>query len=394
MNRFIPGFTMFRNAYGKISPALPLIYALLIGSSLQVILVNIKDNSRKKIIISFMILMTILNAMPFVLNRYFANPIWTTKNTYSTIHDFNHDFYDLMSYISTIKEDSNFIWMPLSIFGYVPIQDSKLSNHYYSGLSPVEFLGKKTDIAGTSLLPGSYPSEFVNNLFTENFKEIGKEIQTMNINYMIVNNSISSDLRKSYLYGINRTADLYDYQYNYLVKELAGEKIRSFGKRYDLYKINDLYQSTKIFTSKNDSFTQEKNFGDMSYQTIAPYEYHISLKNLNSKMNLIFLDPYNPYWKLYLGNLNKNILINNHKSVFGYANKWEINEKEIKQGYKNLYQQNNNGTIDLNLTLYFEPQKYFYTAFIISVLSVVLSSLCFGVFILRRFYLSIFKRTF
>jgi ABC-type uncharacterized transport system fused permease/ATPase subunit len=53
--------------------------------------------------------------------------------------------------------------------------------------------------------------------------------------------------------------------------------------------------------------------------------------------------------------------------VNDYANQWTIDPNYIKQNFdKSYYKENPDGSIDVELTLYFKPQSYFYLGLIIS----------------------------
>ncbi len=53
--------------------------------------------------------------------------------------------------------------------------------------------------------------------------------------------------------------------------------------------------------------------------------------------------------------------------VYDYANQWTIDPDYIKDNYStDYYTQNPDGSVDLELTLYFKPQSYFYLGLIIS----------------------------
>ena len=62
-----------------------------------------------------------------------------------------------------------------------------------------------------------------------------------------------------------------------------------------------------------------------------------------------------------------------HKLVYDYANQWTIDPEYIKANFdKSMYKENPDGSIDLELTLYFKPQSYFYLGIIISGTTLIL----------------------
>lgn len=138
-------------------------------------------------------------------------------------------------------------------------------------------------------------------------------------------------------------------------------------------------------------------------------KYKIYIKGLKKGQRLIFLDSFDSAWNLYLeNNLTKNwcnkavynkgekvfdcgwsqemfklsdlsflfkptVFSKSHKIYNGYANQWYIDASSIKNNYPpSFYKSNPDGSIDLELTMFFVPQDYFYIATFISVLSLVI----------------------
>ncbi|MBA4319920.1 MAG: hypothetical protein C0412_16090 [Flavobacterium sp.] len=189
----------------------------------------------------------------------------------------------------------------------------------------------------------------------------------------------------------------------------------SFGK-IDIYELKKEYVSPKIFIS---NFLGREV---LDFQKNSPVKYTISIKNISKEINLHFLYTIDDNWKLfagqkkydsdqcqqkenypmsdknYLGNsggekklgdisisecldvsnsfaisdlkylYQKPIFDDTHKIFNEYANQWMIDPEYIKQNFsKDYYNENPDGSIDINLTLYFKPQSYFYLGLIISI---------------------------
>jgi hypothetical protein len=63
----------------------------------------------------------------------------------------------------------------------------------------------------------------------------------------------------------------------------------------------------------------------------------------------------------------KPVFDNTHHLVYNYANGWTIDPSYIKQNLpKSYYKENPDGSIDVELVLYFVPQSYFYLGLLIS----------------------------
>lgn len=144
------------------------------------------------------------------------------------------------------------------------------------------------------------------------------------------------------------------------------------------------------------------------FKKINSTKYEVTITNLSSDINLNFLESYHKDWKVYLNSVNndlslcddkteenfnttecaseskywswsssdnlKNDINQSHNEIFDYANTWKISPDLLKENYSDQIQINEDGTINVNLTIYFEPENYFNIALIIS-LSTIISCL-------------------
>lgn len=143
------------------------------------------------------------------------------------------------------------------------------------------------------------------------------------------------------------------------------------------------------------------------FKKINPSKYRVIL-HLDQKENIIFNQSHNAQWKLYLAPhplapwckssetfvqnnpqgrggtecqntqkffegeelsylYKKPIFDDTHKLVNQYANQWTIDPEFIKQNFsKDYYKENSDGSIDIELVIYFNPQSYFYLGLILS----------------------------
>jgi hypothetical protein len=140
------------------------------------------------------------------------------------------------------------------------------------------------------------------------------------------------------------------------------------------------------------------NAAKIVYQKINNTRYDIQIKGLKDDSTIRFDQSFNRYWKLYfapkeetvckektsypqynsssceiqekylkgdeLGFLgSKNISDSSHKLADGYANSWQVSAPEVIAQNPDSLVRNADGTIDVNLTIYFEPQTYLYLLF-------------------------------
>lgn len=215
------------------------------------------------------------------------------------------------------------------------------------------------------------------------YNALSNFVKKYNLNYIIVTKELVSeyqDLNALFIW-LNHN--------NY-------KKINSFGNN-DIYLKNDLFNP--ILSANSDLYFERRNARN----------YNVAIKNIkeNSYGRLIFLESFNAYWNLYLKPISKSNSCDNikkyenkindssvaecyyerkiieenelsylwkkpifdetHKIVNQYANQWTIDPQYIKQNFsKEYYKENPDGSIDVELTLYFKPQSYFYVGLIIS----------------------------
>ncbi|OGD65647.1 hypothetical protein A2215_01175 [Candidatus Berkelbacteria bacterium RIFOXYA2_FULL_43_10] len=118
----------------------------------------------------------------------------------------------------------------------------------------------------------------------------------------------------------------------------------------------------------------------VEFEKIDTTKYKIKVSNLSNAQNLNFLESYHEGWKIYpstdnrLSITDKPIFDETHQNILGYANGWTIDPDEIKEELgSDQYQINDDGSIDIDLVLYFEPQNYFVIARTIAVASIFVS---------------------
>jgi hypothetical protein len=427
LNNYIPGFVMFRNMYDKFGIAMTFSYAFLLFISLKIIFNNFKIKKISKNIISLVLILLItLNGYPLLFGKFFELPIGTTQNTYPRINDFNDDFYSLTNYISHLDTSSRFLWLPLNAGGYDIISDKYNKNYYYTGISLLKTLSDKNDLSGT-LSFDNFLDDIKKYILQKDYRKLFNLLGEFNIKYIILNKDINKELQDSYLYASISTADLYADQMNPdFLNGILGEKVADFGDRYSLYKISDKYSSetlnldsvatvaattTDHIISAVLSIPTSTPVASIEFQKIDNNQYEIYIKNLAISSSLSFLSYYNKFWGLYLqpnpvdswchpleiSDLNNTECENNqqffegsefsylskrpifddtHYLVDDYANGWTIDPNYIKKNFdKSYYKENPDGSINVELTLYFKPQSYFYLGSIVSVGTLLA---CFG----------------
>ena len=165
--------------------------------------------------------------------------------------------------------------------------------------------------------------------------------------------------------NLKRSINLVIFRKNFFSKSFLGEsnlkKREVFLNKYQKYKIFEDKLWVVLFFWEDKKIVFNWAYG--LFQKKSPVEYNISLLNLK-QTKIILKENFHPGWKLYIQ--NKTLLWNalfeeTHHLVNDYANGRTLDAEYIKKNFpKDYYKENPDGSIDVNLTLYFKPQSYFY----------------------------------
>lgn len=183
---------------------------------------------------------------------------------------------------------------------------------------------------------------------------------------------------------------------------------------FQMYQVKTEYLKPLIYASKFDlSSDLSKNIesSNLTFQKLSPVKYQVKV-SLKDKQNLFFGQNLNSGWQVYAGqnsDLNncqklqeypkvgkvvecvpgdnsldlseisylwqKEQFQNTQKMTLDYATTWELDPDYIRQHWdKNSYQENSDGSLDANLTLYYKPQITIYLGFFVSLLTFITAS--------------------
>lgn len=230
---------------------------------------------------------------------------------------------------------------------------------------------------------------FAFNYNFEYYNEFDQDLSSLNIRYVIVHKDLFDVL------NIDKKVE-YEKYYEYFKNN----------QKYILKEDNEYYA---LFEIKN--FQPLLRGNSIFFKSINPTKYKLYIKNMTSVQDISFMRSFHNEWKLYLKPMPTNswcqeledykntniiecqhtknffeseelsylyqkpIFDNTHKIVYEYANGWTIDPKYIKKNFsKEYYKENPDGSIDIELILYFKPQSYFYLGLIISSLTLLICS--------------------
>lgn len=328
-NAHIPLFAMFKTSYDKFALPLAFQYSFLLSISLWVIAKMNKN-------LSIFLAVTVMT-----LSTYFAYPLLfpTLKNEqFSTkiSGTLNADFVHMTSFIKEMNTGAHFVWLPLTFPSYIYIEDGKLPNHFYSGPSLITPLTNKIDYTGE--LSFDIPKRpgiargIIKHLHAHEYDKVGRIFQELGIKYIIVNKQAlpeSAGDYRAWLWGSNKLDELQPQDF---FDHIKGNKIATFGQRYEVFEINEKYMTDVIYlTQSPDSVGLS---GGVSYRKKNESEYIISVQHLERKAFLVLLEPFYSSWKIYLEDRNGAYTIpyahGENIPVFGHGNAWEIDPVKIR----------------------------------------------------------------
>jgi len=346
-------------------------------------------------LIPLMILFTFLNLpknkgvyivliLILLLNPLISSILYKPINKYWD-SNLPEGYNEIKTELKKISNSDRILILPITnhFVGYTSYQDG------YTGPDRIYYLSEKNILTKmyAGLTPDNY-SKMINDI-KGNYSLINEYSNKLGYNYIIV----EKDTINSKYYPIDNYRSIIEIIDNSMwQKEFENSE-------FILFKLKENPFKKRIHILGSSSLVYEK---------VNPIKYHLYIYNLN-KDNIQFLESFSTGWKIYLKkNLSSSwcepsefynntqttecehtqkffegeelsylykepIFDNSHQMVYDYANGWTIDSQYIKDNYSSeYYQQNADGSIDIELVMYFKPQSYFYLGLVISLTTFIL----------------------
>jgi len=283
---------------------------------------------------------------------------------------------------------------------------------------PGTYINERYNFDGKEFVPQGYMFDYLlNNINSYRVAQdlVGSSqfISDSKKVYYKDNNDFKID-KNNLRYLINK----YNFNYVVITEDLVSEyqDIVSIKDFLSVNNFNLLKSFENITVYENDEFFKSKISteykSNLKYRYNNPKYINIKISNIVGLERLYYLDWFNKNWSLYLNPIDSNskdcnviqeynnegknikecehtqkffegeelsylwkqpVFEDSHKLVYDYANQWTIDPEYIKANFdKSMYKENPDGSIDLELTLYFKPQSYFYLGIIISGTTLIL----------------------
>jgi hypothetical protein len=352
-------------------------YIILLSLSIDKIYKKIIKKSNKLrgyiILISFLIIFISFNGV--ALNGDFMQDQARGEGKYFIEDKYN----ELSNQLQKLDQDSRILYLPLDY----PLQ---MKINWEEKIIKTKM--------GSKMIIGNNKEDILNNLYEDicSNKINFTQLNNFGVRYVILDKTPISSLNS--FQESCKVTSFYDTpyilgNYNYFNTLFSKFEIFYEDNNFVIYDLPPNQDNFKI--KSNNSFYIKNN----------PTKYRIYLENLSSSNTIYFLESYSEGWELYLQKMptkkwcevdkyyekttrceSKQILFEiedilhsekekisgeTHKIVYDYANQWEIDSQDIKNNYSNEYYiENLDGSINIELILYFKPQSYFYWGSLIS----------------------------
>jgi len=295
---------------------------------------------------------------------------------------------------NNVSPTNTILSIPFGSTVYTVVKDED-SNNVYVGVSPVKIFSGVNDISGYLSFLFSKEAATVDNIITNReYQKFNDILYNHNINYVLVTKNIPTQVLKSYAFN-KYTLPMQDEEF---IKAITSKKILKSNKgNYELYttkKKNILLSADNLYFKKINSVT-----------------YLLYFKNIKRSQVLTFIDSYHKDWKLFIKSKpdlsfcitqysvikkthecrnnfsffdlsemsylwKKPIFDNSHSTTDGTTNTWEIDPQIIRNKYdKDHFKLNPDGSMDIELVMYFVPQLYLYYGMLISILTISAATL-------------------
>jgi len=338
--------------------------------AMTILMAYILTDHSKKWLKGIVVLYLLVNLFPWVYNGLAGSlRAYNIPGYYFDLRDYYMNIPDATNKRAFILDS---VVAPTSFDFDIKTNDKKnLSNNILKFISPIPTVDLFSNGGGIS-------SDYIQNIF----KHLTKT---------------DNDLAAFKALGITHVyqqhdfvkASTYDYTDAYFDK-------KTFGKI-------DVYEIKKDDTLPKVQLIGTKENATLGFMKINPTKYKLFIKNIKLNTDLKFLYTIDQNWKLYEDRHTSDLLCtpvesyksvktteckgeqkffegeelsylykkpifdDTHQLVSDYANQWTIDPDYIKQHFsKDYYKENPDGSINIELTLYFKPQSYFYLGLLIS----------------------------
>jgi hypothetical protein len=357
-----PGFNAFREA-SKFYFLIALGYSVLIGSFVSWIWRNWKEKKwqiyGKYFFVLLISLLFLWNTKPIITGE--IGSMWTPRHIEQDYFTLNNFLNKQPGYFVTLAVPSGSDWEMVS------------ANHPSASLVQLGGGNWKAfvDYADHDIYTWPIQEQIVDPLKKPFLNQL---TDVSSIKYVIVPIQDLANDNPFFWYGGDTNLNIRQWYIDQLDHVGWLKKIDIGTKDLVVYE-NENYRSHVYITAERETI-----YKDIPYQNVVsvqknPTEYTVQLSNISAPVFVNFSDNFDPNWKIRIGAFawdkvfGKNYFLPDgfHSESDAMLNSFYIDPNYIRQNLpSSAYKVNPDGSIDLDLTIYFKPQSYFYLGLIIS----------------------------
>ncbi len=345
----LPGFSIFRSFFTKFALTTAFFYSLLIGYSFFIVLKSLPFKAGRKILIIFFFLLVIFNGWPLVSGKI----VNSTLSNYINVgipNKFDRQYLDFLDLVKGQSLDGKYLSFPLTYEEYQVVGGE--SGGAYFGPSVLAILAGKNDFCGLGTFR-NFKNQILEALTDGNLDLLSAYFSNFNIRYLFYNQDDflfsnfpdypfqewrpifpqpeeEKQLIKNL--GFRPLAEKGDYQLlikedNWLPHFFLPEKIVVADGEGEILPLvyPQIKTASTLFLFKKQNLEQwdswrnlalgeipadkpfsisETNISSegttLEYKKISPVKYRLRIHRAKDLVPLVFLDDYNPGWRLYL----------------------------------------------------------------------------------------------
>ena len=271
--------------------------------------------------------------------------------------DIPEEYEYLNEFIRSSKEYSRILWFPhTNRFGFY--SDSHPAVSMLTELNDTyDSYQSCTDVSFETCLYSSFEHTVFDSL-----------LDRQSVKYIVIpSNLVWDEVDSQWKNPDNYVAKFDTVPYLKRVGDLYFEKNHIF-----IYE-NENYRPHIYLTEKEETLYQDVSFKAVEYYFENPTEYRVTLEDISSPVWVNFSEAYHPDWKVRVGNFSwwdalrtPEYFLSDARHMENDAklNSFLIDPREACE--ENACRKNSDESVDMDLTIYFRSQSYFYLGLVVS----------------------------